>query len=233
MNLLNKQPTAVYIRVSTLDQKENGVSLEAQQDRLIDYSISNGLDIVKIFREEAISGTIPLAERPEGSKLIKMINSGQVSHVIALKLDRLFRSAVDALNTAQAWNEKGVALHLADMGGSSISTASASGKMLFTMLSAFAEFERGLISERTTQALRHKRLNNQVYAPIPYGQDRQGKRLIDNAEEQKVISKIKELRGQALSLRGIADRLNADNIPSKSGGKWYASSISCILNRTQ
>ena len=231
MNILNKQPTAVYIRVSTLDQAEHGVSLDAQQERLIGYAVSNGLDIVKIFREEAISGTIPLAERPEGSKLVRMVNAGQVSHVVALKLDRLFRSASDALSTTAGWDKQGIALHLVDMGGQSLNTSSSMGRMVITMMAGFAEFERNLISERTASALAHKKANSQAYSPTPYGKDRDGNSLTDNPQEQVIISKIRTLRDEGLPLRGIANHLNGNGIPTKNGRKWHASTGKYLLDR--
>ena len=227
---VNEKTAILYIRVSTADQAEHGVSLDAQQERLTAYAVANGLEVAGILRESAISGTIPLADRPEGEKLTQMVSSGQVRHVIALKLDRLFRNSIDALTTTQTWDKKGVALHLTDMGGTSLSTASAMGKMMFAMMSAYAEFERNLTAERTTSALAHKKANSQAYSPTPYGKDRDGERLTDNKQEQTVISKMRSLRDEGFSLRGIAEHLNSNGIASKQGKRWYASSVGYILN---
>lgn len=227
---VNEKTAILYIRVSTADQAEHGVSLDAQQERLTAYAIANGLEVAGILRESAISGTIPLADRPEGEKLTQMVSSGQVRHVIALKLDRLFRNSIDALTTTQTWDKKGVALHLTDMGGTSLSTGSAMGKMMFAMMSAYAEFERNLTAERTTQALAHKKLNSQAYSPTPYGKDRDGERLTDNEQEQGIINKMRELRDNGFSLRGIAEHLNSNGIESKQGKQWHASSVRYVIN---
>ena len=226
----NDRTAVIYLRVSTADQAEHGVSLDAQQERLTAYAIANGLEVAGILRESAISGTIPLADRPEGEKLTQMVSSGQVRHVIALKLDRLFRNSIDALTTTQTWDKKGVALHLTDMGGTSLSTGSAMGKMMFAMMSAYAEFERNLTAERTTQALAHKKLNSQAYSPTPYGKDRDGERLTDNEQEQGIINKMRELRDNGFSLRGIAEHLNSNGIESKQGKQWHASSVRYVIN---
>ena len=227
---VNEKTAILYIRVSTADQAEHGVSLDAQQERLTAYAIANGLEVAGILRESAISGTIPLADRPEGEKLTQMVSSGQVRHVIALKLDRLFRNSIDALTTTQTWDKKGVALHLTDMGGTSLSTGSAMGKMMFAMMSAYAEFERNLTAERTTQALAHKKLNSQAYSPTPYGKDRDGERLTDNTQEQSIIRQMRELRENGFSLRGIADHLNSNGIISKQGKGWHASTVRYVIN---
>ncbi len=228
--MASNRTAVIYLRVSTADQAEHGVSLDAQQERLTAYAIANGLEVAGILRESAISGTIPLADRPEGVKLTEMVSSGQVRHVIALKLDRLFRSAVDALSTTALWDKQGIALHLVDMGGQSLNTGSAMGRMTLTLMAGFAQFERDLTAERTTSALAHKKLNSQTYSPTPYGKDRDGDMLTDNEQEQSVIRQMRELRDNGFSLRGIAEHLNSNGIESKQGKRWYASSVGYILN---
>lgn len=226
----NDRTAVIYLRVSTADQAEHGVSLDAQQERLSAYAIANGLEVAGILRESAISGTIPLADRPEGVKLTEMVSSGQVRHVIALKLDRLFRSAVDALSTTAEWDKQGIALHLVDMGGQSLNTGSAMGRMMLTMMAGFAQFERDLTAERTTSALAHKKANGTAYSPTPYGKDRDGERLTDNTQEQSIIRQMRELRENGFSLRGIAEHLNSNGIASKQGKQWHASSVRYVIN---
>jgi len=117
-----------------------------------------------------------------------------VCHVVALKLDRLFRNAADALATTEEWREAGISLHLVDMGGMSLDTGSSMGRMLLTMLAAFAEFEGNVISERTTAALRHKRAHGRVFNHAPYGYDAVDGRLVPNASEQEGLERMRELR---------------------------------------
>jgi DNA invertase Pin-like site-specific DNA recombinase len=181
-----------YIRVSTLDQAEHGVSLEAQDERLRAYCLSAGLELVAVIREDGVSGSVPLADRPQGVELLAALKQG-VAHVVALKLDRLFRDAEDALRQTRAWDRAGVALHLVDMGGQSINTASAMGRMMLTMMAAFAELERNLIAERTTQALQHKRNHRQVFNHTPYGYNRAGSALVASEDEQATIRRIRAL----------------------------------------
>lgn len=226
---VNEKAAVLYIRVSTADQAEHGVSLDAQRERLSAYAVACGLDVVAVVREEGISGTIPLSDRPEGSRVAEMVSSGKVRHVIALKLDRLFRSAVDALATTAEWDKSGIALHLVDMGGTSLNTGSAMGRMMLTMMAGFAQFERDLTAERTTAALAHKKANNTAYSPTPFGKAREGDALLDHEKEREVISIMKEWREKGLTLRRIAARLNEGGIPTKQGKTWYASTIRYIL----
>ena len=227
---VNEKAAVIYIRVSTADQAEHGVSLDAQRERLSAYALACGLDVVAVVREEGISGTIPLADRPEGSRVAEMVSSEKVRHVIALKLDRLFRSAVDALATTAEWDKSGIALHLVDMGGSSLNTGSAMGRMMLTMMAGFAQFERDLTAERTTAALAHKKANGAAYSPTPFGKTREGDALLDNEEELGIITRIRGWREEGFSLRGIASRLNDEGVSTKQGRTWHASTVRYILN---
>lgn len=219
-----------YIRVSTEEQARHGVSLAAQEERLRAYCLMSGLTIVKVVREEGVSASKALAIRPAGEQLLKMIARGEAKHVVALKLDRLFRDAEDALHQSKAWDKAGVALHLVDMGGQTLNTASAMGRFFLNMMAGFAELERNLIAERTEAALNHKKGNLEAYSPTPYGYDREGDTLTENAEEQEAINRIHALRSVGASLRAIAAELTRLGIPTKTGGKWYASTVKYILD---
>src|SRR4051794_20741941 len=172
-----------YVRVSTEEQSKEGVSLEAQQERIKAYAAMRGLELTHIYCEEGVSGKIPLRQRPEGAKLVQALAKKRAQHILTLKLDRLFRSAADALDQTAQWDKGKIALHIIDMGGSAIDTASAMGKMFFTMMAGFAEMERNLISERTKTALAHKKSGSRVYSRIPpLGFDRHGDKLVPNKE---------------------------------------------------
>jgi site-specific DNA recombinase len=219
-----------YVRVSTEEQSKEGVSLEAQQERIRAYAAMRGLELVHIYVEQGVSGKIPLRQRPEGMKLVQAISKKRAKHVLTLKLDRLFRSAADALDQTARWDKGKIALHIIDMGGAAIDTASAMGKMFFTMMAGFAEMERNLISERTRTALQHKKSASRVYSRlIPLGFDRDGDKLVPNKEEMKTVRRVLKLRSQGLSMQSIADALNQAGAATKQGGRWHAVTIQKIL----
>lgn len=219
-----------YVRVSTGQQAELGVSLESQTERLRAYCAMAGLELVEILREEAVSASVALTKRPVGALIPGILNNG-VSHLIALKLDRLFRDTEDALQQTRKWDKDGVSLHLVDFGGTAINTASSMGRMILTMMSGFAEFERNLIGERTTAALRYKKTHRQVFNHVPYGYEQDGTMLRPLPEEQAVILKVKQLRSDGFSMAKIADSLNGQGVPTKRpGGRWFHSTINNVLN---
>lgn len=222
----------IYTRVSTSEQAIEGVSLDSQDERVRAYCTMAGLEVEAVIREEGVSAGKKLSERPGGRELLSLVQKKKVSHIVALKLDRLFRDAEDALHQSKEWDRADVALHFVDMGGQTINTSSAMGRMFFTMAAAFAEMERNLISERTSSALSFKKNHKQVYSPVPYGFDRNGEELVQNEQEQSNVQKIMKWREKGWSLQKIADRLNTLGIESKNGGQWYGSTINYITKNT-
>ena len=220
-----------YTRVSTVEQSKFGFSLDAQEERLRAYCQMAGLEVVELIREEGVSGSIPLAKRPAGAKMLQLMNGG-IGHIVCLKLDRLFRDAEDALRQTKAWDKAGVSLHLVDMGGQSLSTRSPMGRMFLTLMAACAELERNLIAERTSTVLAHKKQQGKVYNHTPYGFERVGDRLVAAVDEMAMVQLMRERRDDGWSLAMIADAFNSDHIPGKNGGKWYGRTVKNILDNS-
>lgn len=221
---LNK--AILYTRKS---RDDDGNTLELQRDRLEAYCKLNQLDIVEIIEERGVSGSIPLEKREGGQRAIKLIKEKQADHIIALKLDRLFRNVVDCCEWTNKWHKTNISLHLVDMGGTSINSGSSVGSLFLTLLSAFAQFERDTLAERTSASLQHKKKNRIVYNHLPYGFDKVNDNLIDNEVEQKVIAEMRSMSNNGATLNAIANSLNSRNITGKQGGKWYARTVKNVL----
>jgi len=142
-----------YCRVSTDQQADSGHSLADQEQRLRGYAQSLGMKLDTVFVEGGVSGAKQFSRRPKGADLLKTLRPGD--HVIATKLDRMFRSASDALNVAADFRDKGVHLHLLDIGGEVTGTGAA--KLVFGVLAAVAEMERERIGERVRSIKQHLR----------------------------------------------------------------------------
>src|SRR3954470_19685692 len=85
-----------YARVSTVAQASEGESLDVQQRVIAGYAQIHGLAVDQVFVERGVSGSKPLGDRPQGAALLAALKPGDV--VITPKLDRMFRSALDALD---------------------------------------------------------------------------------------------------------------------------------------
>src|SRR5829696_2007476 len=125
----------------------------AQRRTIEGYAMMVGLVLDRVFVERGVSGSRPIGERPEGGKLLAMAQAGDV--VITPKLDRMFRSALDALDVLARLKDRDVSLHMIDLGGDV--TSNGISKLVFTILSAVAEAERDRTRERIADVKRDQR----------------------------------------------------------------------------
>jgi putative DNA-invertase from lambdoid prophage Rac len=193
-----------YSRVSTSEQADEGVSLAAQQQQIIGYSMMKGWEVAEHFVERGVSGSIPLADRPEGKRLLATVGKGDV--IVTAKLDRAFRSAADALAVLEELKADSIGLHMIDLGGDV--TGNGISKMVFTILAAVAEGERDRLRERIRDAKRH--LTSQgVFSggKRPFGYDivldGETSRMVPNAAEMAVVGRMKAMRQEGATYRAI------------------------------
>jgi len=147
-----------------------------------------GLTVDRMFIERGVSGSVPLSDRPEGTALLGVLKGGDV--LITPKLDRMFRSALDALDVLAKLKARNVSLHMIDLGGDV--TGNGISKLVFTILSAVAEAERDRIRERVTQVKRDQRQRNRYLGGIvPFG-FRVGEdgALVPDTTEQALIATL-------------------------------------------
>ena len=142
-----------YIRVSSEEQADSGLGLEAQRQRIAAYCAMKGLHLAEVFEDPGISAGKPLASRPAGCKLLAAAKKGNAVVVVA-KLDRLFRSVADAANVIAEFDKKGIQLVSI---GEGFDMTHAYGRAMAQMASVFAELERAMIRERTRSAMSVKR----------------------------------------------------------------------------
>jgi DNA invertase Pin-like site-specific DNA recombinase len=218
-----------YVRVSTTGQAVDGVSLEAQRARIEAYCLLNELELAAVFVDAGLSGK-RADNRPELQNALNAVcQAGGV--LVCYSLSRLARSTKDTIAISERLDKAGADLvSLSEK----IDTTSAAGKMVFRMLAVMAEFERDVISERTTTAMAHKKSQGERVGEIPFGYQlaADGVALVACEKEQAVIQTIQSLRDKGLSLRAIAAELEAAGLEAKKAKRWNAVTISNILKRT-
>lgn len=194
-----------YSRVSVTRQAEEGESLDVQQRQLEGYAMQHGWTLANVYREEGVSGSVPLAERPKGRKLLDALRPGDV--VCASKLDRVFRSALDALQMVEQFRTRGVSLHLLDLGGDV--SGNGLSKLFLTVAAAFAEAERDRIRERVSQTKAdQKKRGRYLGGKLPFGYklDDDGT-LVAVQQEQRLLRLAHRLHGEGKPLRTIQSEL--------------------------
>ena len=227
MNDSQKQALG-YVRVSTREQADSGLSISAQDRRIRAYCELNNLELVDIIRDENVSAGIPLADREGGRKLLEMTEEKPYA-VVAIKLDRLFRDAHDCLGVTKDWEKRGNSLMLMDLG---MDTTTAMGRAFLTNAATYAELEKNLISERTKEALNQIKIEGGTLGATRYGWERSEdldafgrKKLVPKESEMKILYECKALREAGYTLQQIADKFNAEERPTKRGGKWFPSTV--------
>lgn len=196
-----------YVRVSTVQQATEGDSLESQTKQILSYSISRGLELNEsdVFVERGVSGGLEFNSRPEGSRLLESLKSGDI--LIFPKLDRGFRNTRDALNTLHLLKEKGISVHSIDLGGDV--TGNGVGAIIFTILSAFASFERERIASRISEVKQMRKSQGYfVGGRRGFGFNVVDGKKVPNKKEQQLIAEMKKKKANGESMLAIHRWLN-------------------------
>lgn len=216
-----------YVRVSTEGQAVDGVSMAAQESKIRAWAELNNAESVTIYTDAGLSGK-RADNRPALQAALSNIGKGDA--LIVYSLSRLARSTKDTIAMSEMLTKRDADLvSLSEK----IDTTTAAGKMVFRMLAVLSEFERDQISERTCLALAHKRAQGEkTGGDVPYGFRLEDGYLVEDAQEQKALSLIRQLRSAGATLREIAARLEADGFTTKRGGmRWHPQSVKQIIER--
>jgi site-specific DNA recombinase len=208
----NAERVALYLRVSSEEQRERE-TIEIQREFLEQYCRLYELEVADIYKDDGVSGTIPLHERPEGRRLLEDAKAGKFDTVLVYKLDRLGRSLLVIVDAHDRLETSGVSLRSAT---EPIDTSNPSGRLIFQMLASFAEYERGTIRERTQAGL-HRALRNGMFSGrLPYGYKLSfnGHNLEIVEGEARIVREIISNIAAGATLYSESKRLNEEGIPS-------------------
>lgn len=221
---------AIYTRVSTDEQAQSGLGIDAQIAACHQLAAVRGWTVnpEHIYRDDGISGKVKPAQRPAMARLLAAGNAGEFTTVVIFCLDRLARKTTYILEFVEELAEAdlGVAFHREQ----AIDTTTAAGRVVLGVLACFAQFERDLISERTRDALGQKRERGWRAGRLPYGyvQGDDHALHLDQAKAA-VVRRIFEERAAGTSYGKLAQALNEDGINAPHGKRWYASGVREIV----
>lgn len=229
----------IYARFSPRPKtKRNGLAEDGETIELQDESCRRYCEMREFEVSETIADTFesarktPLFQRP-GGKHLRELPPG-VKHIVAAKIDRLFRNMRDGLDMLDHWDANGITVHFADQGGNSINVSTAMGRHFVRFMLSNAEFEADLTSERTSQMMQHRQSNGErMTRPelVPYGKmvdPENPNRIVDNPEELEMMEEILELRDEGESLRGICDQME-ENDRVLRNGDWHPQKVKGML----
>lgn len=183
----------IYARVSTKKQETQNQIL-----KLKEYAKLREWEVQDIYIDDAVSGKKSF--RPELEKMKNNIKSGLLDGVLVWKLDRLGRSTSDLINLIEFFRVHNCAFISYN---NNMDTTTAEGKLLFTIIAGFAEFEASLISERTKLAYDRKKSHAKALnQKVRWGRK---KKKLSDTEMNLVLDFIEK----GMGLRKIADIINA------------------------
>jgi site-specific DNA recombinase len=219
-----------YVRVSTEQQSNEGVSLEQQQAKVAAMAAVQDAELMEIIVDAGESAKT--LNRPGMTRLLALVDARQVDVIYVARLDRLTRSVANLGMLIERFERKRVALVSV---AESLDHSSAAGRLVVHILGSIAEWERAVVSERTRSALAFKKANGFRTGEIRYGCKLapDGRRLEPDAGEQRVLARLRELRASGLSCRQVADQLNAEGHRTRRGSLWRFQYISELSRRDE
>lgn len=213
-----------YLRVSTEEQAREGVSLAQQLQRLEAYCALHGHTLVRSFPDEGVSASVPLAKRPGGALMLAALRENpDVGGVVVIRLDRLFRDALDGLTFFRAADRTGATVHsISEL----IDSSTPAGKLSLTIQLAAAQYERDLAVQRATECNTALRESGRVYGHVPYGCVAVGegddRRLQRDPTAWPIRDDVVDDLEHGVSLRNVAACLAARGIPSPTGKRRWS-----------
>jgi site-specific DNA recombinase len=220
-----KKRVAGYIRVSSERQAETALSLDAQRQSIVSYSIASDLELVHIGVDAGVSGAKDENERPGLMDVMTLVRDGQVDVVTVCKRDRLARDVSLSgylVTTIQRAGAEVVILDEMDV-----------SPLTKCVMAMIAEVERILASQRTKIALKALKDRGRHVGAVPYGYELVEGMLRPKLGEVEIVQMIVGLRERGETLMTIADQLTRDGVPTRRGGRWSAEHVRLVLDRVK
>lgn len=183
---MKKHKVAIYIRVSTKRQVEEGVSLSAQRERLEKMCETNGYIIYKVYADEGKSGKD--TNRPAFQEMMKDMREGKFDKILVMKLDRISRSVIDLEIMIKEMQECNVHFESAS---EKLDTSSSFGMMFVRILGIFAQFEREKISERIYDAFEEMVANGKpISGSQPLGYKIENGKVVIDEDKKDIVNDL-------------------------------------------
>jgi DNA invertase Pin-like site-specific DNA recombinase len=210
-----------YLRVSTSQQADHGVSLDAQRAKVEAYASLYDLDVVEVIVDAGASAKS--LDRPGLARALEMLRKGIADALLVTKMDRLTRSVRDLGTLVERFfaNGKAALLSVSEQ----VDTRTAAGRMILNIMATISQWERETISARTAVAMQHKAATGEYIGgdpPFGYRVAEDGVRLVEVEAEQAVLAEARKLRAAGRSLRAVARELDARGLRSRVGRPFSA-----------
>jgi len=214
-----KIEAVAYLRVSTVGQVD-GHGLERQDKAIKAYARKNRVEVLEVYREEGVSGTIQ--DRPTLTRLmVEIIQAGRPKLILVESADRLGRDLLVSLLILEECRKHGIRVVACDSGMDLTDNKDPMVEAMATVQQAFAQLDKRRLGMKLAQSRRDKRaLGFRVDGRKPYGH---------RDEEKGGLALIQSLAKTGATFQAIADQLNEKGIPTRQGKPWLRGSVASVL----
>lgn len=219
--------TAIYVRVSTQEQAEEGYSIKAQLERLQAYATSQNWKVVKTYIDDGQSAKN--MNRTELTNMFTDMKKNLFDCVLVYRLDRLTRSVLDLYTMLNTFEEHNIKFKSAT---EVYDTTNAMGRLFITLVAALAQWERENLGERIRMGMMQKAKEGKwTVSTPPIGYDKgEDDTLIINEDEAIIVKEIYKLYlSNRYGSAKIAKVLNQKNMKTKSGSFWNMKTVNYVL----
>lgn len=226
-DIVKSKKVAIYIRVSTHFQADKD-SLKVQRRELIAYSeMVLGIKEYHVFEDPGYSAKN--TDRPDYQKMMDRLRTGEFSHLLVWKIDRISRNLLDFATMYAELKSLGVSFVSKN---EQFDTSTAIGEAMLKIILVFAELERNMTSERVSAVMLSRANNGQWnggHICYGYTYNKEKHEFVINSYEADIVKKIFSLYEENQSLLSVSSQLNESGIKSKKGGKWSPTVLSSML----
>jgi DNA invertase Pin-like site-specific DNA recombinase len=209
-----------YLRVSGKGQVE-GDGFTRQLEAIKKYAAANDIKIMKVYREEGVSGTTDWANRPAFSEMMTALLANGTRTVLVERLDRIARDLMVQESIIADFQRKG--LTIVSVAEPDLCSDDPSRVLMRQILGAFFQYEKTMIVLKLRGArVRKRATDGHCEGRKPYGA-RPG--------EAETVARIQSLRDAGMAMDTIAETLNAEGTKPRKGSQWYGSSVRNVLLR--
>jgi DNA invertase Pin-like site-specific DNA recombinase len=208
-----------YLRVSGKGQVK-GDGFPRQLNAIKNYATDHDLKVVQIFREEGVAGNMESMDRPAWAEMMTSLLGNGVKTIIIEKLDRLARDLMIQEATIADLAKNG--FKIISVAEPDLMASDPTRILMRQMLGAVAQYDKSQIVLKLRGARMRKRASEgRCEGRKPFGKDK---------SEQAAIARMKELRAEGLAFDRIAERLNVEGVPTRTGKRWHGIVVNRILS---
>ncbi len=216
-------PAVIYLRVSTAEQAESGVGLEAQEARCRALCAARGFDVTSVYRDEGVSGKTEVTSRPGLGKAIAEVRAhlarGNAAVLVAYSVSRVARSQRVLWNLVDPG--KAAALPLVSA-TEPFDTSTPMGRAMLGMIGVWSQLEADIAGERTRDALAALKANGKRLGAPPMRE-----------RVPEVVARIASMRAGGMTLHQIANALNAEGVQGARGGRWWPKNVRAAIAQSK